>query len=245
MKKNHLLLGNLIFFIFILSSCQSTNSNNLSKNSIQVQLSFNPASESILGTIEICDMSIPDFDYVFYFTEQPSDNTYFHFGEPNKDLSSLIPITYDDFAILINPNNSTTSLSLSQIQSIFSGRIDTWQTLNNTSELIQVYIYAQDSEIQIAFKKYVMQNQSLSMNAEIVSSISEMREKISNNMNAIGFIPKSQSIQTDNSFVTNVFIPILVEKGTKTPYADDRVLACLQSETMQIILLQKYSAKIQ
>ncbi len=235
----------ILLILSLLSACQGTNSNGSLDNVTQIKLTFNPATKGLLNTLEICDMSIPDFEYITYFSENSKETAYFHYGEPNGDLSSLIPITYDDIAIIVNPNNLVNNLSLSEIRSIFSGRINSWQSFNNSSNSIQVYLYAYDSELQIAFERYVMQNQSLSMTAELVPSIQEMRIKINENPNAIGFLPKSLATDLEKTFIANVHIPILVSKGTKTPYADDRVLACLQSETMQIILLQKYSATIQ
>ncbi len=231
--------------LFFLSACQEQNSSITLNKVTQIELTFNPATKGLLDTLKICDMSIPDFDYTPYFSENPKDLTYFHFGEPNIELTSLIPITYDDIAIVTNPNNLINDLSLSQIRSIFNGTINSWQPFNNTSQPIQVFIYSSDNELQIAFERYVLQGQSLSMNAELVTSIQEMQNKINENPNAIGFIPKSLASDVEKTFATNVHIPILVSRGTKTPYADDKVLACLQSETMQLILLQHFSATIQ
>ena len=236
------------FFLFLLvlgcNGCNSINQQNDFAGSTPIELYLNPATKGIVDVLDLCDMTIPEFDYRVYYASVADENVYVHFGEPNSDLKQLIPLTYDDFSILLNPNNLVSTLSISQIQQLFGGRIDDWRDVGGDSAPVQVYIYSDDSEIEVAFEDYLMNDQSVSMNAEIVSSIDSMKEKIAGNPASIGFIPASVSSEGFNSFLANVRVPILVSRGTKTPYAVDRVLNCLQSDSMQIILLTTYSDSI-
>lgn len=239
-------------FILIISlvfagcaNLQSTTTN----TSEQIEIRLNPATKGLSNTLNLCDMSIAPFQYTPYYSETPTDTSYFHFGEPLTNLTDLIPITYDDISIIVPNTNPLTELTPSQIQAIFAGRITNWRDLGIFDAPISIYIFPYQSELQQAFQEHIMNGQPIGMNAKIESSIEVLLTQLQENPYGIGFLPTSSTVDTYNltsfnTFATHSRVPILVSKGIKTPYADDRVLSCLQSESMQVILLQHYAAMI-
>lgn len=245
MKQKLFILIMLMFFILLLSACEAASVAPTFEDVMMTELHLNPATKGLENTLALCDLSIPDFDYYFYVSELQDTHTYFHFGEPQTDLSSLIPLAYDDFVILLHPNQPIDSLSKNQIQAVFGGTIGNWKKVGGNPGVIQVLVYAEGSELQNAFNQFFMQDRPITTKAMMLSSMEKMQSWIASETNAIGFMPASLAPEGLTTIQTNVRIPLLVERGVLELGASDKLLACLQSETMQILLLADFVANIE
>ena len=64
--------------------------------------------------------------------------------EQRESGVELVPIAWNALKIIVNKDNPVTSLSLDQLQAIFSGEITNWSELGGGKQNIEVYVYLQD-----------------------------------------------------------------------------------------------------
>ncbi|MGD2160201.1 MAG: substrate-binding domain-containing protein [Gammaproteobacteria bacterium] len=57
----------------------------------------------------------------------------------------LVPVAWNALRIIVNRDNPVTSLSLEQLQAIFSGKITNWSELGGDKQNIEVYVYQIDN----------------------------------------------------------------------------------------------------
>ncbi len=100
-----------------------------------------------------------------------------------------IVLGIDGLAIIIHPNNSLNSLTLTQLEKIFTGRITSWKTLNGSSKLIHVKSRDKKSGTYDTFKHLVLRKKKLISNAVRFESNNSLSESVSRDIDAIGFVP--------------------------------------------------------
>ncbi len=117
----------------------------------------------------------------------------FEWGERSDPPAFAAIIGQDQLAVVVNPSNPITSLTLAEIQGVFSGKEASWSRLVKAdcatcgSEFevpIQVYVYAPSSEMQLAADWISAGPESiLAPDAEAVIAA------ISKEQFSIGFVP--------------------------------------------------------
>ena len=100
-----------------------------------------------------------------------------------------IVLGIDGLAIIIHPNNSLNSLTLTQLENIYTGKITTWKTLNGSSKLIHVKSRDAKSGTYDTFRHLVLRKKNLISNAVRFESNSSLSESVSRDIDAIGFVP--------------------------------------------------------
>lgn len=115
----------------------------------------------------------------------------------------MTPIAHDALAIILNPENKDTVLTVQQVRDIFMGKTSTWKDINPNSRLGNIQLvfdnplsgtvrYAQDSVIGGA--ELSKQASALNTNAEVI-------EYVSKNKAAIGIIAANWISDTDDKGV--------------------------------------------
>ncbi|MDD8030697.1 MAG: phosphate ABC transporter substrate-binding protein [Acidobacteriota bacterium] len=107
--------------------------------------------------------------------------------EDEKELFE-IEVARDGLAIIIHPENQLDNLQLDQVRSIFSGEITTWEILNGKAKNITVVVREEGSGTRAAFQELVMGRLRISKRAIVQDSNGTVREIVSRDPNAIGFI---------------------------------------------------------
>lgn len=107
--------------------------------------------------------------------------------EDEMDLFQ-IEVAHDGLAIIVHPDNPLNNLSLDQVKSIFVGEISTWETLNGQKKPITVVVREEGSGTRGAFQELVMGKSRITKNAIVQDSNGTVREIVSRDPNAIGFI---------------------------------------------------------
>jgi phosphate transport system substrate-binding protein len=108
-------------------------------------------------------------------------------NEDEKDLFK-IEVARDGLAIIVHPVNPVDNLTIEQVRSIFAGEITTWGTLNGGEEDITVVVREEGSGTRGAFQELVMGKTRISKKAIVQDSNGTVREIVSRDPNAIGFI---------------------------------------------------------
>lgn len=104
----------------------------------------------------------------------------------------IVPIVKDAFVFFVNTDNPVESLTLEQIQNIYSGDIKNWKDVGGENERILAYQRPENSGSQSGMLELVMKGKK--MMKPLTETVSQTREDIidvisdySNGKNAIGY----------------------------------------------------------
>ena len=107
--------------------------------------------------------------------------------ENEKNLWS-VEIAKDGLAIIVNPGNPVSNLSLEQIQLIYSGEIRKWNYLGGPDNNIHVIAREEGSGTRSAFEELVMGNAIITPRAIVQDSNGTVKQLVADDLNAVGFI---------------------------------------------------------
>ncbi len=110
--------------------------------------------------------------------------------ELKGDEQSLtaIPICYDGIAVVVNPLNPVTSLSLSQVRDIFNGTIKNWSQLGWIDRRIDAVSREEGSGTRGAFEEMVMGTDTIDDATMVQDSNGSVREVVATDPYAIGYL---------------------------------------------------------
>jgi phosphate transport system substrate-binding protein len=106
------------------------------------------------------------------------------------DETSLwyVEIARDGLAVIINPDNPISNLTLEQISDIYSAKITNWSELGGPDEKIHIITREDGSGTRDAFVNLVMGESSITPKAIVQDSNGAVRQLVADDPNAIGFI---------------------------------------------------------
>lgn len=99
-----------------------------------------------------------------------------------------IVIAIDGIAVVVNPSNEISDLTLDQVRDIFSGKINNWQEVGGKDADIVVVNREEGSGTRDAFSEIVLGSESFVEDAIIQNSTGAVRESVSQDGSAIGYI---------------------------------------------------------
>ncbi|MDF1533668.1 MAG: PstS family phosphate ABC transporter substrate-binding protein [Methanosarcinaceae archaeon] len=97
-------------------------------------------------------------------------------------------ISWDGVAVVVNPENPISALSLSQIQGIYNGTISNWKDVGGEDRQISVISRDSSSGTYEYFKEKVLLKEDYRPDTLIQSATGAIVLEISQNKNAIGYI---------------------------------------------------------
>ncbi|MDV0446871.1 Protein SphX [Methanosarcinaceae archaeon Ag5] len=97
-------------------------------------------------------------------------------------------IAWDGITIIVNPGNPVNSLTLDQLQKIYTGEITNWNQVGGNDMKIAVIARDSASGTQEFFKEAVIGNNSFRTDMITQSATGAVTQEVAQNANAIGFI---------------------------------------------------------
>ena len=94
----------------------------------------------------------------------------------------------DGVGAVVHPKNSIRSLSKSQIQAIFSGKMTNWKEVGGQDRAINLYSRDKESGTRKVFQKKALAKGDISQHSNIVVSNGAMKASVSNDPYAIGYV---------------------------------------------------------
>jgi phosphate transport system substrate-binding protein len=150
-------------------------------------------------------------------------------GLPARLITTAYQIGTDDLLVIINPQNHVNELTADQVRAIFTGRIQTWEAINGTDALIQVWVYSEGEDVQQVFEKSVLGGSPVTSLARLANSPEEMSQAVSNNPSAVGIITRRlKTGTTSDIFTAASSLPVLVFTRSEPQGPLAQILACLQ-----------------
>lgn len=117
----------------------------------------------------------------------PNEKQYF---EKIKIIPRVTKVAVDGVALIVNPNNPDTLLTMAQLKEIFSGRANSWKKINPESKLSELTIVFDNNNSSTA--RYILdsinQKRPLPPNTFAAKSNPALVEYVANNPNAIGVL---------------------------------------------------------
>jgi len=99
-----------------------------------------------------------------------------------------VEIARDGLAVIINPKNPITSLTLSQVRDIYAGVITNWSQLGGIDKKIHVITREEGSGTRSAFEDLLMNKIEIDPRSIVQDSNGTVRQLVGDDVNAIGYI---------------------------------------------------------
>ncbi|MDY4079196.1 MAG: phosphate ABC transporter substrate-binding protein [Clostridium sp.] len=113
-------------------------------------------------------------------------------------------IAYDGIAVIVNPANKITNLTLEQLKDVYTGKITNWKDLGGEDGQIVVVSREDGSGTRDAFQEIVgYKSEELVADATIADGSGNIKTTVSGNKNAIGFVSFSYVDNTVNAIEVN------------------------------------------
>lgn len=96
-------------------------------------------------------------------------------------------VAKDALSVFINPQNPVRNLSMQQLESIFTGKIDNWKSVGGNDAAITVLIRPPNSGTFLFFNKHVLGGKSYSPTAKTMPTTMAITNAVLNDVNAIGY----------------------------------------------------------
>lgn len=99
------------------------------------------------------------------------------------------PVAYDGIAVILNPANKVSNLTLDQLKEIYTGKITNWKEVGGSDAPIVVVSREDGSGTRDAFQEIVgYESSELIADATITDASGNLKTTVSQNENAIGFV---------------------------------------------------------
>lgn len=107
--------------------------------------------------------------------------------DQEKDLWS-VEIARDGLAVILNPANGITNLTLSQVRDIYSGAVSEWSSFGGPAKKIHVITREEGSGTRAAFESLVMGKTTIAPKAIVQNSNGAVRQLVAGDPYAIGYM---------------------------------------------------------
>jgi phosphate transport system substrate-binding protein len=106
---------------------------------------------------------------------------------PEKKLYAT-EIARDAIALIVNPENPVSNLSVKEVQAVFSGQIRNWKEVGGPDHQITLVTREEGSGTRGAFQELIMGNDEIDLGAIVQDSNGAVRQLVSSDPHSIGYI---------------------------------------------------------
>jgi phosphate transport system substrate-binding protein len=138
-------------------------------------------------------------------------------------------IAYDALAVIVNPSNQVSQLTMQQLEAIFTGNITNWKDLGGSDAKIVIYSREASSGTYDFFKEHVLNSKAFAKNALCMPATGAIAQSVSQDVNAIGYVGLAYLDKTVKPIKVsgdkgNTFVAPSVESVTDKSYPISRPL---------------------
>ena len=125
-------------------------------------------------------------------------------------------VALDGIAIVVNPANPVTGLTVDQVRDIYLGKIANWKYLGGPDKPIVFITRDTNSGTYETFEGLVMKKAKIASNAEVLGSNGAIRSRVQSTPAAIGYVGLGFADNTVKPLKVNGVMPTLrtIAKGT-------------------------------
>ncbi len=190
----------ILFFVMAISACNSSSTDNVHRKNYIITIA---GSTSVMPfTEKLAEYFMIDYSNysvnvqgggstagIQSCLEKTSDigMSSRELKEDEKKLNEIV-ICYDGIALVVNPKNSITALSLQQVKDIFNGKISNWKELGWIDRKIDAVTREEGSGTRGSFEELVMQKESIDDGIMVQDSNGSVKEVVATDPYAIGYV---------------------------------------------------------
>ena len=158
-------------------------------------------------------------------------------GEPDPLAEFAYDLGEDELTFVVHPDNPLQEISFESIQKIFSGQEVFWPADQDASQSPAIpWKYPEGNEVQQILEKTLGISSPTGESVQTTPDIAGMLEHISQNPEAIGFLPKSQidsrvkPIQISGLSPQSLTFPIIALSSAQPDMYQTAWLVCIQKK---------------
>ncbi|MDZ7844489.1 MAG: substrate-binding domain-containing protein [Anaerolineales bacterium] len=118
---------------------------------------------------------------------------------PAIEDADLMPLSLGtlELSLIVNNQNQLSNLSKTEISSIFTGKINSWDSLpaSGLSSPIQTWVYPQENSIQDVFQRSLLEDAAPAGTSRVAPSPSAVIQAVQKDPASIGFIIEHKTYQ--------------------------------------------------
>lgn len=132
-----------------------------------------------------------------------------------------IKVALDGLAVVVNPKNPVSKLTIDQLAGIFTGKITNWKEMGGDDRSIVILSREVNSGTHVYFKEHVLRKndpnskEEFAASALLLSSSQAIADEVANNPAAIGYYGMG--------YISSKQKPIAVAKDEKSEYMDPTI----------------------
>ena len=178
--------------------------------------------------------------------EPTEDDLVLWFGEPPEAAGFSAPLAMEEIVFIVHPENPVRSLSVEDLAGLLSGKIDSWEQLNEIDADVMVWAYPPGNEVEQIVSNELLQGDSITSQGYLAPDPSAMLDAVSSKTGAIGFLPRAwmtedvKTIELEGGEGVDLRQPVLALTAESPQGAVRTLLSCLQSPTGRKILERRY-----
>ncbi len=219
-----------LLLIFLLAACTPSEEVIPVEEKPILNIIYNSNLETFRPNLEICaaENTKSFFNIRPYFQNSENVDLRIELGEPFELPEFSAQVGTDELTVILHKSNQS-EIGFSEIQHIFSGRTINWDQEIELGE-IQVWLLPMENIISQIIKNNILGGVLFSSNALIAPGPEQIREAVSSDPAAIGFLPLSW-VNSSVEFVDlKIEIPILALADAEPEEGLRDFVVCLQTD---------------
>jgi hypothetical protein len=140
-------------------------------------------------------------------------------GEPEFLVSSAYQIDTEDILIITHRQSPVQNLTIEEARALFAGQGD---------PAVQVWVYAAEEDVQLAFDQFVMEGRSVTPAARLAVNPQQMSDTLVNELNTVGILPRHWKMGDVRDVYLAATVPVLALTKSEPQGAVKQLVACLQ-----------------
>ncbi|MBX2860729.1 MAG: PstS family phosphate ABC transporter substrate-binding protein [Vampirovibrio sp.] len=99
-----------------------------------------------------------------------------------------IAVARDGIAVVVNPDNPVTELTMAQLHDLFTGAVKNWKELGGPDKPVLIYSRESSSGTFIFFRETVLNNKDYAPKSRLLPATSTIMEAVSSDLGGIGYV---------------------------------------------------------
>jgi hypothetical protein len=225
----------LLVILFLLSACAGTGG---PQTALRIVIS--PAAHPVSAAVLTCAPATEDIsvsiDSYYPGSFALADYDFFiRLGEPDESGAFVAQIATEEIVAIANSGLGLGRLTRSGAADLFSGRSGT----------AAIWIGPESDEARQIFNAVILLGSPVSSAASLAGSPEQMLAEVAVDPDAVGILPAAWASGTVQTIDLGIETPVLAISATEPSGVSRDLIACLQSETGQAVLSEKYAPLVQ
>lgn len=208
-----------------------------------ITVALTPATALLEKAVSACVGQLPEtgVQLLERFYPHAQADLVLHLGEPQPFPGFAAPLAEEQLLVILHPGNPAASLTLDQVEAVFSGRIKDWSELGGGAGAIQVWAYYPADEARQAFDRAVLGPVLLTPDSLLAPHPQAMLQAIAGDPAAIGYLPATFANEEVSAILLDLNLPVLALAAAEPQGPALDLLLCLQSGAGHEIITALYT----